>query len=187
MSNEDGFGDKVGFIWSIADLLRGDYKAHEYGQVILPLTVLRRLDCVLEPTKDAVLAKARDLAGKIDNIDPLLLRAAGQPFYNVSSLNFSRLLADAPNIAANLRTYIAGYSASAAEVLDKYGLDNHITRLDNAGLLYHVIARFADIDPHPDVVSNAAMGYIFEELLGRFSEASNASAGEHFTRVRSST
>jgi len=181
MSQVEGFADKVGFIWSVADLLRGDYKAHEYGQVILPLTVLRRLDCVLEPTKDSVVARAKGLVGKIDNIDPILLRAAGQPFYNISPLNFPRLLDDAPNIAANLRTYIAGYSTGAVEVLEKYGFDNQITRLDNAGLLYHVIARFADIELHPDVVSNAAMGYIFEELLRKFSEMSNETAGEHFT------
>jgi type I restriction enzyme M protein len=181
MSQVEGFSDKVGFIWSVADLLRGDYKAHEYGQVILPLTVLRRLDCVLEPTKDAVVARAKDLAGKIDNIDPILLRAADQPFYNISPLNFTRLLDDAPNIAANLRTYIAGYSTGAVEVLEKYGFDNQITRLDNAGLLYHVIARFTDVELHPDVVSNEAMGYIFEELLRKFSEMSNETAGEHFT------
>jgi type I restriction enzyme M protein len=181
MSQVQGFEDKIGFIWSVADLLRGDYKAHEYGQVILPLTVLRRLDCVLEPTKDAVVARAKGLVGKIDNIDPILLRAAGQPFYNISPLNFTRLLDDAPNIAANLRTYIAGYSTGAVEVLEKYGFDNQITRLDNAGLLYHVIARFADVELHPDVVSNEAMGYIFEELLRKFSEMSNETAGEHFT------
>jgi type I restriction enzyme M protein len=181
MSQVEGFSDKVGFIWSVADLLRGDYKAHEYGQVILPLTVLRRLDCVLEPTNDVVVARAKGLVGKIDNIDPILLRAAGQPFYNISPLNFTRLLDDAPNIAANLRTYIAGYSTGAVEVLEKYGFDNQITRLDNAGLLYHVIARFADIELHPDLVSNEAMGYIFEELLRKFSEMSNETAGEHFT------
>jgi len=181
VSQVQGFEDKVGFIWSVADLLRGDYKAHEYGQVILPLTVLRRLDCVLEPTKDAVVAKAKGLVGKIDNIDPILLRAAGQPFYNISPLNFTRLLDDAPNIAANLRTYIADYSTGAVEVLEKYGFDNQITRLDNAGLLYHVIARFADVELHPDLVSNEAMGYIFEELLRKFSEMSNETAGEHFT------
>jgi type I restriction enzyme M protein len=181
MAQAEGFADKVGFIWSVADLLRGDYKAHEYGQVILPLTVLRRLDCVLEPTKDTVVARARELAGKMGNIDPLLLRAARQPFYNTSPLTFPRLLDDAPNIAANLRTYIAGYSPAAAEVLDKYGLDNQITRLDTAGLLYHVVARFADIDLHPNTVSNTAMGYVFEELLRKFSEMSNETAGEHFT------
>jgi len=121
VAHVEGFSDKVGFIWSVADLLRGDYKAHEYGQVILPLTVLRRLDCVLEQTKDTVVARARELEGRMGNPDPLLRRAAGQPFYNVSPLTFTRLLDDAPNVAANLRTYIAGYSPSAAEVLTEAG------------------------------------------------------------------
>ncbi len=181
MTQVQGFGDKVGFIWSVADLLRGDYKAHEYGQVILPLTVLRRLDCVLEPTKAAVIARAADLAGKIENVEPLLLRAAGQPFYNTSPLDFARLLDDPGNVAGNLRTYIAGFSTGAVEVLDRYGFDNQITRLDNAGLLFHVVSRFADVDLHPQAVPNDAMGYIFEELLRKFSEMSNETAGEHFT------
>jgi type I restriction enzyme M protein len=177
-----GFGDKVGFIWNIADLLRGDYKAHEYGQVILPLVVLRRLDCVLQPIKDAVIARAKELdAEGYQNPERLLVRAAGQSFYNVSPLTFTRLLDDAPNIADNLRTYIRGYSTGATEVLEKYGFDNHITRLDNAGLLFQVISRFADMDLHPDLVPNDAMGYIFEELLRKFSEMSNETAGEHFT------
>src|SRR4051794_36772155 len=137
-----GFDGKIGFIWSVADLLRGDYKAHEYGQVILPFTVLRRLDCVLEPTKDAVTQRALALAGKIQNVEPLLLKAAGQPFYNVSPLSFARLLDDANNVAANLRTYIQGFSSGAVEVLDKYGFDNTITRLDNAGILFQVVAAF---------------------------------------------
>jgi type I restriction enzyme M protein len=177
----EGFNDKIGFIWSVADLLRGDYKAHEYGNVILPFTVLRRLDCVLEPTKPAVVARAASLAGKIDNVEPLLLKAAGQPFYNISPLSFARLLDDANNIAANLRTYIRGFSTGAVEVLDKYGFDNTITRLDNAGLLFQVVAAFAEIDLHPNRVPNNAMGYIFEELLRKFSEMSNETAGEHFT------
>jgi type I restriction enzyme M protein len=177
----EGFGDKVGFIWSVADLLRGDYRPHEYGQVMLPLTLLRRLDCVLEPTKPAVIKRATELDGKIDNPEQLLLRAAGQSFYNVSPLNFDRLLEDAPNIAENLRTYIRGFSTGAVEVLDKYNFDHHITRLDNAGLLLHIVSRFAEIDLHPDVVPNEAMGYIFEELLRKFSEMSNETAGEHFT------
>jgi len=181
MQHVEGFNGKVAFIWSVADLLRGDYKPHEYGQVILPLTVLRRLDCVLEPTKDAVVAQATSLQGRIDNLDPILLRRAGQPFYNTSPLNFARLLDDPANVAGNLRSYIAGYSTGAVEVLDKYGFDGHITRLDSAGLLYHVLSRFADIDLHPDAVPNQAMGYIFEELLRKFSEMSNETAGEHFT------
>jgi len=181
MTQVQGFIDKVGFIWSVADLLRGDYKAHEYGQVILPLTVLRRLDCVLQPMKPAVIARAADLVGKIENVEPLLLRAAGQPFYNTSPMDFARLLNDPDNVAGNLRTYIAGFSTGAAEVVDRYGFDNQITRLDNADLLFHVVSRFADVDLHPDTVSNNAMGYIFEELLRKFSEMSNETAGEHFT------
>lgn len=181
MTQVDGFGDKVGFIWAVADLLRGDYKAHEYGQVILPLTVLRRLDAVLAPSKQAVIDRAATLAGKIDNPEQILLRTAGQPFYCTSPLDFRRLLDDAPNIAANLRTYIAGYSPGAVEVLREYRFDEHITRLDNAGVLFHVVARFADVDLHPDRVPNEAMGYIFEELLRKFSEMSNETAGEHFT------
>ncbi|MGD9988618.1 type I restriction-modification system subunit M [Pseudonocardia sp.] len=181
MTQVQGFNDKVSFIWSVADLLRGDYRRHEYGQVILPLTVLRRLDCVLKPTKDAVVARASTLIGKVGNVDPILLRTAKQPFYNVSTLDFERLLDDAPNLAGNLRAYIAAYSTGAVEVLDKYGFDNQITRLDNAGLLFHVVSAFADVDLHPDTVPNEAMGYIFEELLRKFSEMSNETAGEHFT------
>jgi len=176
-----GFSDKVGFIWSVADLLRGDYKAHEYGQVILPLTVLRRLDAVLQPTKPAVIAKAEELAGEIENPEQILLHTAGQPFFNTSPFDFARLLDDAPNIAANLRSYIAGFSSGAVEVLREYRFDETITRLDSAGLLFHVISRFADIDLHPKSVPNEAMGYVFEELLRKFSEMSNETAGEHFT------
>jgi type I restriction enzyme M protein len=177
----NGFRDMVGFIWSVADLLRGDYKQSEYGKVILPLTVLRRLDCVLEPTKPAVLAKVAGLGDKIGNVDPILRRAAGQPFYNVSQLDFRGLLADPDHIAQSLRLYIDAFSTGAVEVLDKYGFDAQITRLDEAGLLYQVVARFADIDLHPKKVSNLQMGYVFEDLIRRFSEASNETAGEHFT------
>lgn len=181
MTQVEGFGDKVSFIWSVADLLRGDFKAHEYGQVILPLTVLRRLDCALAPTRDAVAARARDLAGTVGNVDRILTRVSRQPFYNVSPLSFPRLLDDPANAAANLRSYIAGFSPGAAEVVERYGFDNQITRLDQAELLYPVLSRFADIDLHPNTVSNEAMGYIFEELLRKFSEMSNETAGEHFT------
>ncbi|MBC7298917.1 MAG: SAM-dependent DNA methyltransferase, partial [Tetrasphaera sp.] len=171
----------VGFIWSVADLLRGDYKQSEYGKVILPLTVLRRLDCVLEPTKPAVLAKVEQLGGQVGNVEPILRRAAKQEFYNTSKLDFRGLLADPEHIAQSLRLYIDAFSPGAVEVLDKYGFDNQITKLDEAGLLYQVVARFADIDLHPDKVSNVEMGYVFEELIRKFSEAGNETAGEHFT------
>jgi len=178
----DGFSDKIGFIWSVADLLRGDYKAHEYGRVILPLTVLRRLDATLMATKAAVLAKDADLERQgLHNRARVLERVAGVPFYNTSPLDFRRLLDDPEHIAANLRTYIAGFSPGAADVLIKYGFEEHIKRLNDARLLYPVVAKFADLDVPPANVSNVAMGYIFEELIRRFSEASNETAGEHFT------
>ncbi len=178
----DGFTDKVGFIWSVADLLRGDYKAHEYGRVILPLTVLRRLDATLTTTKAAVLAKDADLERQgLHNRAKVLERVAGVPFYNTSPLDFRRLLDDPEHIAANLRTYIAGFSPGAADVLVKYGFEEHIERLNEARLLYPVVAKFADLDVSPTTVSNVVMGYVFEELIRRFSEASNETAGEHFT------
>jgi len=181
VSGIEGFNDKVSFIWSVADLLRGDIRQHEYGQFILPFVVLRRLDCVLEPTKQAVIAKARTLEGKVGNVDPILERVTKAPFYNTSPLNFTDLLNDPPNIGKNLRSYVTAFSPDAADVLDKYRLAERIDTLDKAGLLYQVVARFADIDLHPDVVPNQTMGYIFEELLRRFSEMQNETAGEHFT------
>ena len=178
----NGFRDMVGFIWSVADLLRGDYKQSEYGKVILPLTVLRRLDCVLEPTKPAVLAEVERLKNSgAGNVEPMLRRAACQPFDNVSPLDFRGLLADPDHIARSLRLYIDAFSPGAVEVLEKYGFDAQITRLDEAGLLYQVVARFADIDLHPANLTNVEMGYVFEELIRKFSEAGNETAGEHFT------
>ena len=169
------------FIWSVADLLRGNYRRSEYGKVILPLTVLRRLDCVLEPTKADVLATFEKMRGKAQNLDPILMKKSGEQFYNVSKLTLPRLLDDAPNIADNLRGYIAGFSPGAREVLDKFDFNSQITRLDKANLLYLVIGKFSDIDLHPNVVSNVEMGYLYEELIRRFSELSNETAGEHFT------
>ena len=181
MSSGDGFSDKVGFIWSVADLLRGDVRQHEYGQFILPFVVLRRLDCVLEPTKQQVIARAAALEGKVGNVDPILERVSGAPFYNTSPLTFATLLNDDKNIKANLTSYLSGFSSGAADVLEKYRFAERIATLDKAGLLYQVVAKFADIDLHPSVVPNHAMGYIFEELLRRFSEMQNETAGEHFT------
>lgn len=180
-SQPQGFSDKVSFIWSVADLLRGDFKAHEYGQVILPFVVLRRLECALAPTKSAVIKRAEGLVGKVDNVDPILRRTAGRRFYNLSPLDLTKLLNDPNNVAANLRTYIAGFSPGAVEVLEKYGFDDKIGRLDRAGLLYQVVGRFAELDLSEAAVTNDTMGYIFEELLRRFSEMSNETAGEHFT------
>ncbi len=177
----EGFDGKVQFVWQVADLLRGDYRPAEYRGVILPLLVLRRLDAVLEPTKAKVLADRDRLIGRTSNPDALLRRAAQQPFYNTSPLSFTRLLDDPGSLAANLRAYIGAFSPSAAEVLEKYRFDERISRLDEANLLYLVVGKFADLDLHPDRVPNHAMGYVFEELLRRFSELSNETAGEHFT------
>ncbi len=169
------------FIWSVADLLRGVYKQSEYGRVILPLTVLRRLDCVLEPTKDKVLEVAAKLPEYLENRAPILRHAAGESFYNTSKHTFKTLLADPDNVAPNLRNYIAGFSESARDIIDKFNFDTQIDRLDQHNLLYLVVSRFADLDVRPETVSNLEMGYIYEELIRKFSELSNETAGEHFT------
>ena len=181
MSDSPIIKNHAAFIWSVADLLRGDYKQSEYGKVIMPLTVIRRLDCVLEPTKDAVLDRYKKMKGRIDNVDPVLCQEAGQQFYNTSQLTFTKLLDDPNQIAANLRAYIAGFSESARDIIEKFGFDTQIEKLAKANLLYQVVGKFAEVDLHPDTVSNLEMGYRYEELIRRFSELSNETAGEHFT------
>jgi type I restriction enzyme M protein len=178
---EARINNHAAFIWGVADLLRGDYKQSEYGKVILPLTVIRRLDCVLEPTKDAVLKKHKRLGGKVENVEPVLQAVAGQQFYNTSSLTFTKLLDDPSNIADSLNLYIGGFSPAAKDVIDKFDFGVQVDRLRKANLLYQVVGRFAEIDLHPDVVSNLEMGYLYEELVRKFSELSNETAGEHFT------
>ena len=175
------FGDKVNFIWSIADLIRDTFKRGKYQDVILPLTVLRRIDCVLEPTKSNVLETYTRLKGRLENLAPQLCRASGFAFYNTSPYTFERLLADAPQLAANLRAYITSFSENMREVLEKFDFENTISKLDETGLLFLVLERFKNIDLHPDVVSNIEMGYLFEELIRKFNEALNENPGEHFT------
>jgi type I restriction enzyme M protein len=169
------------FLWSVADLLRGDYKQSEYGKVILPFTVLRRLDCVLEPTKAAVLAEQakREKAGL--NPEPFLLKQSGQLFYNTSPLDLKRLMGDQDHIAENLRAYLQAFSPAVRDIFERFEFHTQIDRLDRARLLYLVTEKFATIDLHPDVVSNAQMGAVFEELIRKFAELSNETAGEHFT------
>ncbi|MFQ5460895.1 MAG: N-6 DNA methylase, partial [Anaerolineae bacterium] len=171
----------VSFLWGVADLIRDSFKRGKYQDVILPLTVLRRLDCVLAPTKPEVLATQARLAGKLENLDPQLRKASGFAFYNTSKYDFDKLLADAPNLAVNLRRYIAGFSRNMGEVLEKFDFDNTISKLDEAGLLFQVVERFRTVDLHPDRVDNATMGTIFEELIRKFNEALNENPGEHFT------
>ncbi len=178
----NNFQEKVNFIWSIADLLRGDYKQAEFQDVILPLTVLKRLDNALESTKEKVLKKNKELKERgIENKDLILQKASGYPFNNISKFTFQNLLQDPNNIAKNLRAYINGFSQNMYNILDNFEFTNEIKKLDEANLLYLIIQRFNEIDLHPDVVSNHEMGTIFEELIRRFSEQSNETAGEHFT------
>ena len=173
----------VSFIWGVADLIRDTFKRGKYQDVILPLTVLRRLDCVLAPTRRKVLEVQARFKGRLDNPDRQLQRASGFAFYNTSRYDFEKLLADAPHIAQNLRNYIAGFSPNMREVLDKFDFDNTISKLDESGLLFQVVQRFGDprVNLHPDAVDNAAMGTIFEELIRKFNEALNENPGEHFT------
>ncbi len=148
----------------------------------MPLTVLRRLDCVLTPTKEKVLARQAELKGKgLQDLDAQLRKASGFAFYNTSRYDFEKLLADAPHLAANLRNYIAGFSPNMREVLEKFDFDNTISKLDEAGLLFQVLERFKNVDLHPDVIGNPTMGTIFEELIRKFNEALNENPGEHFT------
>lgn len=180
----NGHSDIVSFIWSVAELLRGDYKAADYGKVILPFTVLRRLDCLLEPTKDAVLKAAKTLPEAADPAmrEALLNRAAGQGFHNAARFTFAALRADPAGIEANLRAYLNGFSANIQDIfVHHFDLPNQIARLERSNLLYLIVQKFAEIDLHPERVSNLAMGTVFEELIRRFSEASNETAGEHFT------
>lgn len=171
----------VSFIWGVADLIRDTFKRGKYQDVILPLTVLRRLDCVLAPTKKKVLERNAKLTGKLDNLDPQLCRASGFHFYNTSLYDFDRLVADSSHLAKNLRNYINGFSPNMREVIEKFDFDNTITKLDEAGLLFQVLERFKNVDLHPDTVSNPMMGTVFEELIRKFNEALNENPGEHFT------
>ena len=169
------------FIWSVADLLRGDYKQSEYGKVILSFTVLRRLDCVLEATKPAVLAELakREKAGL--NPEPFLLRKSGQLFYNISPLDLKKLMGDQDHIGENLRAYMHAFSPAVRDIFESFDFHTQIDRLTKSGLLYLVTEKFATIDLHPDAVSNDQMGAVFEELIRKFAELSNETAGEHFT------
>jgi type I restriction enzyme M protein len=172
----------VGFLWGVADLIRDSFKRGKYQDVILPLTVLRRLDCVLAPTKDKVLQRQVNLRQRgLEDLDSQLCRVSGFAFYNTSRYDFDKLLADSPQLAANLRNYIAGFSSNMREVLERFDFDNTISKLDEAGLLFQVLERFRTVDLHPDLIDNPTMGTIFEELIRKFNEALDENPGEHFT------
>ena len=169
------------FIWSVADLLRGDYKQSDYGKVILPFTVLRRLDCVLAPTKPAVLAELAKRKAAGLNPEPFLLKKSGVGFFNTSPLDLKTIVGDQDHIAENLRAYLDGFAPAVRDIFERFEFHTQIDRLAKARLLYLVAEKFAAIDLHPDVVSNAQMGAVFEELILKFAELSNETAGEHFT------
>lgn len=168
-------------LWSVADLLRGDYKQSDYGKVILPFTVLRRLDCVLEATKDAVLKEFAEKQKAGINPEPFVLRKAGQTFYNISPLDIKKLMGDQDHIRENLFSYIQGFSPAVRDIFERFEFYAQVERLAKAGLLYMVTEKFAGVDLHPESVSNDQMGLIFEELIRKFAEISNETAGEHFT------
>ena len=182
MSLSANVNEKAALIWAIADKLTGVYKPHEYGEVILPMTVFRRFDCILAETKDAVLEKyesVKDLPMR----DILLRKASKHAFYNTSKYTFEKLLDDPDNIEVNFRAYLEGFSENVRNILEKFKFDGHITTMANKGILYIVIKEFTSpkANLHPDVISNLEMGYIFEEIIRRFSESHNEDAGQHYT------
>lgn len=182
MSLSANVNEKAGLIWAIADKLTGVYKPHEYGEVILPLTVIRRFDCILSDTKDVVLEKYEQVKN-LPMKDILLRNASGKAFYNTSKYTFERLLDDPDHIEENFRDYLNGFSENVREILEKFKFDGHITTMANKNILYIVIKEFTSpkANLHPDVISNLEMGYIFEEIIRRFSEAHNEDAGQHYT------
>jgi len=165
------FSELANHVWAVADLLRGDYKQSDYGKVILPFTLLRRLECVLEPTKDAVLAEydKRKASGVV--LDPILKRKSGLPFYNVSAFTLEKVLADSKNIRANLVAYVSEFSEDARDVFERFKFTERIAELDDKDLLFQVTQSFANVDLHPVVVPNDLMGLVFEELIRKFHPA----------------
>ena len=175
--------EKANLIWAIADKLTGAYKPHEYGKVILPLTVIRRFDCILAPTKDAVLKKHNAISSNMPMRDNFLKKASGYQFYNTSKYTFETLLDDANNIEANFKNYLNGFSDNVKNIIEKFEFDDEIDNLVDKNLLYIVIQEFTTpkADLHPNKISNLEMGYIFEEIIRKFSEAHNEDAGQHYT------
>jgi type I restriction enzyme M protein len=168
-------------IWSVADILRGDYRQSEYGRVILAFTVLRRLDCVLAPTKAEVLKEKEEKAAIGLNPDPFMRKVSGASFYNASALDFTRIIGDQDNIDVNLMTYIEAFSPEVRDIFERFNFAEIVDRLIKNKLLYMVTERFAGFNLHPQKVTNSQMGLVFEELIRKFAEASNDTAGEHFT------
>jgi type I restriction enzyme M protein len=175
------FSELASLIWNVADHLRGDYKQADYGKIILPFTLLRRLDCVLESTKADVLVENDKRKASGVNVDPFLKRKSKQAFYNVNPLTVPGLLDDQKHIRQNLVAYLGDFSEDARDVFERFKFTDRVTELEDKNLLFQLVQLFAKFDLHPDVVSNEDMGMIFEELIRKFAEASNETAGEHFT------
>src|SRR5713101_6556775 len=176
--------DLTNFIWQIADLLRGPYRPPQYERVMLPMTVLRRFDCVLVPTKARVLAEhERRMGGRLndDALDRILNNAVGQRFHNHSPLDFGKLKGDPDHIAEHLVSYIKGFSANVRTIFDFFEFDTEIEKMHEANILYLIVSKFCDADLHPDHVDNIEMGLVFENLIRRFNELANETAGDHFT------
>ena len=174
------FSGTAAFIWSVADLLRGDFKQSQYGRIILPFTLLRRLECVLEPTKAAVLKQSKAVEDMPEEAArKLLLHSAAQPFYNTSHMDLGKLGQN--QVLENLESYIHSFSPDAREIFDYFSFTDFLVQLNDANLLFRVAGKFAEMDLHPETLSNHDMGLVFEELIRRFAESSNETAGEHFT------
>ena len=180
MSSNTNINEKAALIWAIADKLTGYYKPHEYGEVILPMTVIRRFDCVLADTKNAVLAEYEKVKDKPTK-NLFLTRAAKKDFYNISKFTFQTLTDDPDNIEANFRDYINSFSENVREIIDKFNFEPHISKMAVNNLLFSVIQEFKKSNLHPDIIDNRDMGYIFEEIIRRFSESYNEDAGQHYT------
>ncbi len=182
MNLSTNINEKAALIWAIADKLTGVYKPHEYGEVILPLTVIRRFDCILANTKEAVLEKYEEVKN-LPMQDVLLRKASGYEFYNTSKYTFEKLLNDPDNIEENFHDYLNGFSENVRDIIEKFKFDGHIDTMANKGILYIVIKEFTSTraNLHPDAISNLEMGYIFEEIIRRFSESHNEDAGQHYT------
>ncbi len=182
MNLSTSINEKAALIWAIADKLTGVYKPHEYGEVILPLTVIRRFDCILADTKEAVFEKY-DEVKTLPMRDVLLRKVSGYEFYNTSKYTFEKLLDDPDNIEENFHDYLNGFSENVRDIIEKFKFDGHIDTMANKGILYIVIKEFTSTraNLHPDIISNLEMGYIFEEIIRRFSESHNEDAGQHYT------
>jgi type I restriction enzyme M protein len=182
-------------IWDVAEVLRGDYKQNDYGSIILPFTVLRRLDCLLDPSREKVFQKCEIIAKDNQNllvtnpaavmsdlaVDRILNKAAGLPFHNKSNISFPKMLANSAGLASDLNQYIDKFSSNVSEIFIKFKFLEKIAELDDKNLLYEVVKRFNSVDLHPNKVDSYSMGLLYEELLRKFAEMSNETAGEHFT------